>query len=81
LIRGSGSGGCRGSLYITGSAATDESTAYLLGGFPFSPSERPGPGDGSARAVILWRLCLEQPQNPIHAIGGPPGDKTSVRFG
>jgi hypothetical protein len=81
LIGGSRSCGCRGSLYVTGSPATDESTAYLVGGVQLSLGERPGPGDGSARSVILWSFCLEQTQNPVRAVGGPRGDKTSVGFG
>jgi hypothetical protein len=80
LTGGSGSGSCRGSLHITGSDATHESTADLLGSVQLSPSERPGPGDGSARAVILRSFGLEQPQNPLCAIGGPCSDKTSISF-
>jgi hypothetical protein len=52
LTGGSGGGcGC-GCLCVTGSDATDESTADLLGGVQLSSGERPGPGNRSARAVI-----------------------------
>nr|WP_163548555.1 hypothetical protein [Candidatus Frankia nodulisporulans] len=80
LTGGSGSGSCRRSLHITGIDPTHESTADLLGSVQLSPGERPGPGDGSARAVILWSFGLEQHQNPLCAIGGPCGDKTSIGF-
>jgi hypothetical protein len=80
LTGGSGDGsGCR-SLYVTGSAATDESTADLLSSVQLSLSERPGSGNRSARAVISWRFSLIQPQNPLGAVGGPRGDKASVGF-
>jgi hypothetical protein len=80
LAGGSGSGSCRGSLHLTGSDATDESTADLLGSVQLSPGERPGPGDERTRAVILWSFGLEHPQNPLCAVGGPCGDETSVGF-
>jgi hypothetical protein len=80
LTGGSGGGSCCRSLHITGGDATDEPTANHLGGVQLSPSERPGPGDGSARAIIGWSFGLEQTQNPLCAVGGPHGDKTSVGF-
>jgi hypothetical protein len=80
LTGGSGSGHCRWSLHITGSNPTHEPTADLLGSVQLSAGERPGPGDGSARAVINWSFGLEQPQNPLCAIGGPCGHKAPVGF-
>ena len=78
LTGGSGGGSGCGSLYVTGSAATDESTADLLGSVQLCSGERPGPGNRSARAVISWCFSLKQPQNPLSAVGGPGGDKASV---
>lgn len=59
LTGGSGGGSCRGSLHLTGSDATYESTADLLGSLQLSPGERPGPSDRSARALISWSLGLK----------------------
>jgi hypothetical protein len=77
-----GSGSChRGrSFYVTGSDATDESTADFLASVQLSAGERASPSDGRARAVITWSFGLKQAQHPLRAVGGPCGDKTSVGF-
>jgi hypothetical protein len=80
LTGGPGGGSGRGSLDVTGSAAADESTADLLGSVQLSAGERPGPRNRSARAVISWRFSLEQPQDPLSAVGGPGGDTAPVGF-
>ena len=80
LTRGSGSGGRRRNLDLAGRNTTDESTADLVGNIQLSPRERSRPGDGSARTVILRSFGLEQPQDPLCAVGGPCGDKTPVGF-
>ena len=59
LTGGSGCGRCGGSLYITRTDATGKPTANLLGSVQLSPGERAGPGDGRARAVIIWSLSLK----------------------
>jgi len=78
LTGGSGGGSGCGSLYVTGSNATGESTADLLGSVQLSPGERPAPGNPSARAVIGWCFSLKQPQNPLSAVGGLGSDKAPV---
>jgi hypothetical protein len=80
LTRRSGSRRCRGSIHLAGRNADDESTADPLGSVQLSAGERPRPGDGSARAGIVWRFGLEQPENPLCAVGGPCGDETSLGF-
>jgi hypothetical protein len=80
LTGGSGRGGCCWSLYLADRHATDEAAANHIGSVQLSSSEGTGAGYGSARAVISWSFGLKQPQNPLCAIGGPRGDKTSVGF-
>ena len=61
LTGGSGSGRCGGRLHIARTDATDKPTADLLRSVQLSPGERPGSGDKSPRAPIIWSLSLEQP--------------------
>jgi hypothetical protein len=80
LTGGSGGGSGCGSLYVTGSDASGESTADLLGSVQLSSGECPGSGNRSARAVISRRFSLKQPQNSLSAVGGPRGHKAPVGF-
>ena len=80
LTGGSGSGRCGGSLYIACTDAADKPTTNLVRRVQLSPGERAGPGDERPRAVVSRRLSLKEPQNPLRAVGGPCGDKTSVGF-
>jgi hypothetical protein len=80
LAGGSGSG-CRGGrLHITSTDATGKPTADLLRRVQLSSGKRAGAGDESPRAIIIWSLSLEQPENPLGAVSGPRSDKTSVGF-
>ncbi len=80
LTGGSGSGRCGGSRDFTWTDAAGKPAANLLDGVHLSPGKRARPGDESTRAVVIWSLGLEQPQDPLSAIGGPCGDKTSIAF-
>jgi hypothetical protein len=78
LTGGSSRGRCGRSLHLTRSDATGKPSANLIGSVSLSPGEGAGPGDESPRAVIVWSLSLKQPENPLCAVGGPCGHKTSV---
>ena len=80
LTGGSGSGQGGGSVDVTRSYATDESTPDFVGRVELSPGEGAGPRDGRAGAIITWSFGLEQRENSLGAVGGPCGVKTSVGF-
>jgi hypothetical protein len=80
LTGGSGSGCCSGRLHLISTDATDKTAADLLRRAQLSSGERPSSGDERPRPAIIWSLSLEQPENPLSAVSGPGGDKTSVGF-
>ena len=80
LTGGSGRGRCGRSPHLTCPDAPGKPPANLRGRVELSPGERAGPGDERPRAVIIWSLGLKQPENPLCAVGGPCGNKTSVGF-
>jgi hypothetical protein len=80
LTGGSGSRGSGSSFDLAGRHTTHEAAANLFGGVQLSSGERPSAGDGCARAIISWSYDLEQPQDPLSAIGCPTGDKSPVGF-
>jgi hypothetical protein len=75
LTGGSGSGRCSSSLQVTRRDTAGEPTANLVRSADFSSGERAGPVDESPWAVIIWSLILEQPQNPLGAVGRPCGNE------
>lgn len=78
LAGGSRRGERRRRLHLVRANAACKATAYLLGGVELSPGERASSGDEHPRALVIWHLRLEEPENPLRAVGGPPGDKTPV---
>lgn len=81
LTGGSGRGSRCGRLYFAGGAAIDKSSANFHARAQLAASERPGPSDCSARAAISGAFGLEQPQNPLSAVGGPCSNEAPVELG
>ncbi|HEX9044181.1 MAG TPA: hypothetical protein VF802_04060 [Candidatus Limnocylindrales bacterium] len=78
LAGGSSHGRRDGSLHIRGSNPAGEPAANLLGCVQLSPGERSGPRDERPGPVITWSFSLEQPENPLDAVGSPGGDHPTV---
>lgn len=69
--------GCWGRRFA-GGTATAETSAYFQRSIQLSASERPGPSNSGMRAVIIWALGVEQPQNPRGTIGSPFSDQAPI---
>jgi hypothetical protein len=71
LTRGSGCVRRCPTRYITGTDAPDKTAANPLSSGQFSTGVRPGPGNESPRAAIVWGLSFKEFENPLGAVGGP----------